>query len=163
MAALDVRIYPDPVLRSTCATVTEFDNRLRTFVQNLKETMYSFPGCVGIAAPQVGELIRLFLVDVSRRKKAKFNHGLMALVNPVILEKEGEAVSREGCLSVPEFTGNVCRATRILIEGQDLNGEPIAVQTEGFEAVAFQHEMDHLDGIIFLDRVRTSGTDIFRR
>ncbi|MDP8218735.1 MAG: peptide deformylase [Candidatus Theseobacter exili] len=163
MAVLDVRIYPDPVLRSICATVTEFDNRLRTFAQNLEETMYSFPGCVGIAAPQTGELIRLFLVDVSRRKKAKFNHGLMALVNPVILEKEGESVSREGCLSVPEFTGNVSRATRIFIEGQDLNGEPIAVQTEGFEAVAFQHEMDHLDGIIFLDRVRSSGTDIFRR
>jgi peptide deformylase len=163
MAVLDVRIYPDPVLRSTCATVTEFNNRLRTFVQNLEETMYSFPGCVGIAAPQVGELIRLFLVDVSRRKKAKFNHGLIALVNPVILEKEGESVSREGCLSVPEFTGNVSRAACILIEGQDLNGEPIAVQTEGFEAVAFQHEMDHLDGIIFLDRVRSFGTEIFRR
>ena len=163
MAVLDVKMYPDPVLRTACSPVDRFDEGFYRFIEDLKETMYSFPGCVGIAAPQTGRLLRVFLVDVSPRKKATVNHGLVIMANPVILHKEGDAVSREGCLSVPEYTGNVRRATSIVVEGQDMYGAPVAIRTEGFEAVAFQHEMDHLDGIIFLDRVRSSRTDVFRR
>ena len=162
MSILSVRIYPDPVLRDISQRVGSFNEDLILLINDMKETMYSFGGCVGISAPQIGQNLEIIIVDVSKHKKTTVHHGRVVLVNPVILHSEGEVVTREGCLSVPGFTGNVRRATHIMIEGQDVTGEPVAIQTEGFEAIAFQHEIDHLNGVVFLDRIR-SKKDIFKR
>ena len=120
------------------------------------------PGGVGIAAPQVGRFQRIAIVDVSGRKKTA-NHGRLILVNPEITHWEGYAVAREGCMSVPDFTGNVIRAEKIVLEAQNELGESNQWSMDGFEARAVQHEMDHLDGMLFLDRLVSRRNDLFRR
>ena len=125
--------------------------------------MRAGPGGVGIAAPQVNRFQRIVLVDCSVTRKPVPNHGLMVLINPEIGEWEGMAVGREGCMSVPDYTGNVIRAERVSVKALDLDGELREYQCEGFEARAVQHEMDHLDGILFLDRLVSRRNDLFRR
>jgi peptide deformylase len=125
--------------------------------------MRSHPGCVGLAAPQLDELVRLVAVDVSEHRKATTAHGELVLVNPRVTASDGAEVAREGCLSIPELTANVRRATHITVEAVDPAGEPVRVDTEGFEARCLLHEIDHLDGILFLDRVDSLATDVFRR
>lgn len=141
----------------------QFDDTLRAFIADLEETRLAGPGAVGIAAPQVAHFQRITIVDVSNTRKPVPNHGYMILVNPEITEWDGYEMGREGCLSVPDYTGNVIRATRIKLEAQDPWGEPLEFEMEGFEARAVQHEMDHLDGLLFLDRVVSRRTDLFRR
>src|SRR5262245_65597872 len=114
--------------------------------------MRSFPGCVGVAAPQIAELVRVVVVDVSEHRKATTSHGLLVLANPVVVESSGDELGREGCLSIPDLTANVRRATRIRVEAVTPEGEEVAIDTEGFEARALLHELDHLDGVLFLDR-----------
>ena len=126
---------------------------------DLVDTMRASPRCTGIAATQVGELVRVIAVDVSEHRKATTSHGLLVLANPVVVASSGAEVAREGCLSIPEFTANVRRATHVAIEA--LGGE--RVEAEGFEARSLLHEIDHLDGILFLDRVESLATDVFRR
>ncbi|MEE8260414.1 MAG: peptide deformylase, partial [Nitrospinaceae bacterium] len=109
MAVLDILVYPDPRLKEISKPVAQFDDSLRSFILDLEETMRAGPGGVGIAAPQVGRLERIVIVDVSGKPKIK-HHGRLVLINPKIISKEGSAVGREGCLSVPEYTGNVARA-----------------------------------------------------
>ncbi len=162
MAVLDVLTYPDPRLKEIAAPVERFDEALRAFVADLDETMRDGPGAVGIAAPQVGRLERIVIVDCSGRKNTP-NHGHMVLVNPEISEWDGYAVGREGCLSVPDYTGNVIRAERITLEAKDENGAAQSFELEGFEARAVQHEVDHLDGMLFLDRLVSRRSDLFRR
>jgi peptide deformylase len=123
--------------------------------------MRAGPGGVGIAAPQVGRLERIVIVDVSGKPKIK-HHGRLILINPEIISKEGTAVGREGCLSVPEYTGNVARAKFITLRAQDEFGKICEFQMERYEARAVQHEMDHLDGLLLLDRL-VSRRDLFRR
>ena len=118
---------------------------------------------VGIAAPQVGRFQRIVIVDCSRLRKPVPNHGNRVLVNPEIIHWDGYEIGREGCLSVPDYTGNVIRATRIGIKARDSRGEPLELAMEGFEARAMQHEIDHLDGLLFIDRVVSRRTDLFRR
>lgn len=123
---------------------------------------------MGIAAPQIGTLLRAIVVDVTwlppRKGKAPpKGHGRIALLNPKITQAEGSLTFREGCLSIPEFLADVQRASFVRVEGLDRNGNPAAYESEGFEAVALQHEVDHLDGILFLDRVSDIKTDLFRR
>jgi peptide deformylase len=131
---------------------------------DLLETMRSFPGCVGIAANQVGELARVIVVDLSEHPKAAdANHGLLQLVNPRITASAGAEVGREGCLSIPDYTANVKRAVTITLEALTPAGEPLEVESVGFEARCLQHELDHLDGLLFLDRVDSLKTDVFRR
>jgi peptide deformylase len=120
--------------------------------------MQSFPGCVGLAAPQIGELVRVAIVDCSAHPRAVDPHGLMVLANPRIAWREGDELGREGCLSLPELTGNVRRATAIRVEAQS-----VALTSAGFEARCIQHELDHLDGILFLDRVESLAHDLFVR
>ncbi|MHB1705402.1 MAG: peptide deformylase, partial [Acidithiobacillus sp.] len=132
------------------------------FVDDLMETMRAGPGGVGIAAPQVGRLQRIVVVDV-RPKLGDDCHGLMVLVNPELIAWEGVAVGREGCMSVPDFTGNVIRAEQIRVQAQDIHGKDRLYECAGFEARAVQHEMDHLDGLLFLDRLVSRKTDLFRR
>jgi peptide deformylase len=125
---------------------------------DLVETMRSFPRCVGVAAPQIGELVRVVAVDVTDHPKATTCHGLLVLVNPRVVLASGSEVAREGCLSIPDLTANVRRATRVVIEAGDR-----VIESEGFEARCLLHEIDHLDGILFLDRVDSLKTDVFRR
>jgi peptide deformylase len=127
--------------------------------------MRASPGCVGIAAPQVGMASRIIVVDVSthRRGGREENHGLLVLVNPEILSRGGKQLVREGCMSVPDYTANVQRAQWVLVDALDKEGKQTILEAIGFEAVAIQHEVDHLDGYLFLDRVSSIKTDLFRR
>jgi peptide deformylase len=126
--------------------------------RDLVDTMRSFDRCVGLAAPQIGELARVVAVDVRGHPRADTDNGLLVLVNPWIAEAEGSEVAREGCLSIPDLTANVRRATSIVVEHAEGS-----VRCLGFEARCVQHELDHLDGILFLDRVESLVDDVFRR
>jgi len=163
MAVLDILRYPDERLKQMAESVEQFDEKLKVFVTDLEETMRAGPGGVGIAAPQVGCMQRIVLVDVSGARKPVPNHGFMVLINPEITSWEGMKVGREGCMSVPDYTGNVIRAEKISLTALDINGEEFTFESEGFEARAIQHELDHLDGLIFLDRLVSRNKDLFRR
>ncbi len=159
MAVLPVLTYPDPRLKRVAEPVERFDDELRAFVADLECTMEAGPAAVGIAAPQVGRLQRLILVDVSSRPRAA-GHGRLVLINPEITAWEGHVVGREGCLSVPDYTGNVIRAERIRLAARDAHGVLTEYAMEGFEARVVQHEIDHLDGLLFLDRVVSRRADL---
>jgi peptide deformylase len=161
VAAREVLRYPHPSLKQRCEEI-EPGERLTQVAADLLDTMRSFPRCVGVAAPQIDELVRVVVVDVSEHKKATTSHGLLVLANPVVVESSGDELGREGCLSIPDLTANVRRATQIRIEALTPDGE-ITLDTEGFEARALLHEVDHLDGILFLDRVDSLTRDVFER
>lgn len=165
MAAREIRVYPDPILKEISQPAVPGEQGLDALVQDLIDTMYESGHSVGVAAPQIGALKRVVVVDVSGSKlgKKEENHGLLTLINPIILDRQGEKVWREGCMSVPDYTGNVSRAETIILQYTDRDGTPRAIRAGGFEAVAIQHEMDHLNGYLFLDRVSSSKTDLFRR
>jgi peptide deformylase len=131
--------------------------------QDLVDTMQASPACVGLAAPQIGVSRRAFALDVTGHPKTATCHGLVVLFDPVITRTEGREVGREGCMSVPDLTANVGRAVSLTVVGTSPEGERIEIVTEGFEARAFQHEIDHLDGALILDRVASLATDVFRR
>lgn len=165
MAVQEVLVYPDPRLKEICAPIDAFDETVTELLNDLVDTMVDAGHSVGIAAPQIGDLRRAAVVDVSKSKlgKKQENHGLLQMVNPIIIEKEGSNIVREGCMSVPDYTGNVTRAESIVVQFLDENGRHQVVRCKGFEAVAVQHELDHLDGFLFLDRVSSLKTDLFRR
>jgi peptide deformylase len=165
MAVKTVLVYPDPLLKEISAPIVNFDDSVRSLLQDLVDTMVAAGHSVGIAAPQIGDLRRAVVVDVSTSKlgKKQENHGLMQMVNPEIIEREGSCEAREGCMSVPDYTGNVTRAEAIVVQYQDENNHRCVIRTEGFEAIAIQHEIDHLDGLLFLDRVSSLKTGLFRR
>ena len=162
MAVLEILKLPDERLKQVSDPVESFDEELRAFVADLEDTRLAGPAAVGIAAPQVGRHQRILIVDVSGRPKTS-SHGHLILINPEITHWEGFEIGREGCLSVPDYTGNVIRATRIKLRAQDLEGASRVLEMEGFEARAVQHEMDHLDGLLFVDRVVSRRTDLYRR
>ena len=163
MAILDILTLPDQALKQESAPVTEFDDELRAFIDDLEETRRNGPAAVGIAAPQVGYFRRVVIVDCSTTRKPVPNHGRLVLVNPEITHWEGYEMGREGCLSVPDYTGNVIRATHIHLLAQDPYGHDLEFDMEGYEARAVQHEIDHLDGMLFVDRVVSRRTDLFQR
>jgi peptide deformylase len=163
MSVLDILVYPDERLKGESQPVEDFGQVFQDFIDELEETRLAGPGAVGIAAPQVDRQIRAVIVDVSKMKRPVPNHGHLVLVNPEITEWDGYEMGREGCLSVPDYTGNVIRATRIVLQAQDRHGEMRRYEMEGFEARAVQHEIDHLDGLLFVDRVVSRRSDIFRR
>ena len=163
MAILEILKLPDERLKQVSEPVTAFDEALRSFIADLEETRQNGPAAVGIAAPQVGMFKRVVIIDCSTTRKPVPNHGHMILVNPEITHWEGYEPGREGCLSVPDYTGNVIRATRIKLSAQDPYGEPLEYEMEGYEARAAQHEIDHLDGMLFVDRVVSRRTDLFKR
>ncbi|MEA3242539.1 MAG: peptide deformylase [Pseudomonadota bacterium] len=162
MAVLEILTYPDDRLRQVSEPVKQFDAALQACIDDLEETRLAGPGAVGIAAAQVAWFQRVLIVDVSGRKKTR-NHGHLILVNPEITEWDGFAIGREGCLSVPDYTGNVVRAERIQLDALDRDGNALCFEMEGFEARAVQHEMDHLDGLLFLDRLVSRRQDLFQR
>lgn len=163
MTILDILTIPDERLKQVSAPVEVFDDGLRAFIADLEETRKDGPSAVGIAAPQVGYFQRIVIVDCSQTRKPVANHGHLILVNPEITEWDGFELGREGCLSVPDYTGNVIRAERIKLKAQDAQGNLKEYEMQGYEARAVQHEVDHLDGILFLDRLVSRRADLFQR
>jgi len=156
--------YPHPVLKKVCHRVEIIDAKIQALVDDLLDTMHDGPGSVGVAAPQIGVTLRVCVVDVTANRRGKDNnHGQLCMINPEIVAREGLAVMREGCMSVPDYTGDVDRATAITVRFSEPDGTPREIEASGFEAVAIQHEMDHLDGILFLDRIMSLKTGLFRR
>ncbi len=153
---------PDERLRQKSQSVVKFDDELHQFVKVLEQAMLDGQGGVGIAAPQLGVFKRIVMVDCSLGLHKNKNHGRLIMVNPEIIAQDGEALGREGCLSVPEWVGIVPRARRITVRYQDLQGDLHELSTKAFEARVIQHEIDHLDGILFIDKV-VSTKDLIRR
>ncbi len=162
MAVLPILTYPHPLLKQKTGEMDCQNPEWERILSNLYDTMENHPSCVGLAAPQIGHLSRCIVVDVSRSPHPGKNHGLLKLVNPLILEASQWKISREGCLSFPNLLANVKRAQKILISAFNEKKQKIQMICVGFEAVAIQHEVDHLDGILFLDRIRSSK-DLFER
>ena len=164
MAVCDILIYPDQRLKTLCVPVAAGATDVAVLIQNLVDTMLASGHSVGVAAPQIGDLRRVAVVDVSRSKLGRDNHhGLLTMINPEIISRSGQKVMREGCMSVPDYTGNVTRSEEIVVEFLDRDNSERVIRASGFEAVAIQHELDHLDGLLFLDRVSSLKTDVFRR
>jgi len=151
--------YPDPILKQQAADVPDIDGALVSTIDDMVETMYAAPG-VGLAAPQIGLSQRVIVLDVDHEDKGKH---LLKIINPVIAETDGEIVWEEGCLSVLDYTAEVRRAARVLVRGWTPEGKEIAIEADDLLAVALQHEIDHLDGKLFLDRLSRLKRDLYKR
>jgi peptide deformylase len=150
----EVRRLPDHVLKEPAAPVDPADPAVVALADDLVDTMRVSPGCVGLAAPQIGVSLRVFSMDVTGHRKARSCTGLVVLANPVLVSAEDPRPAREGCMSVPDFTGDVRRPFRVTMTGVlPGSGEPVTVDADAIEARALLHELDHLDGLLFLDRV----------
>jgi peptide deformylase len=160
MAVLKVYKYPHSVLRQPCLPVDAFDDSLRQLVADMTDTMYSFGGAVGLAAPQIGITQRVLVIDLNAKTTRDRR---MVLVNPLILKASRNKLVREGCLSFPEYLANVKRATRVTVQAYDAHGTQQILDVEGLEAIAVQHELDHLDGVLMIDRISSLKTDWIRR
>ena len=157
---MEVLHHPSPVLRSRAAVVdVEADVELRDLIRAMAETMYDAPG-VGLAAPQVGVSRRLVVIDCAPKSEPP---QLLTCFNPELVAREGESCQEEGCLSVPGYFTSLTRSARVTVRFLDLQGEPVQMEAEGLLAVAFQHEIDHLDGILFVDRLSPLKKGIFRK
>jgi len=159
MAILAIRIYPDPILRVKCRPVAEIDARVKKLAADMVETMHAAPG-VGLAAPQVGVDLRLAVVDVTIGEDPSH---VQVLINPQVVERSGLESEVEGCLSLPGITDKVDRPQFVTVRAQDLEGRPIELKAEGFQARAICHEIDHLDGILFPDHLRGLRKERVRR
>jgi peptide deformylase len=160
MATLEILKYPNPILKKKTRTILKIDSAVRQLIQDMAETMYAAPG-VGLAAPQVGCPLRLAVVDVTPVDHPK---NLVVLINPEVIEAEGECSWEEGCLSIPEYTQEVKRKKRIVVRYQDLEGEKREiVGDDNLLSIALQHEIDHLDGILFIDRISRLKRSLFRK
>lgn len=157
MALLDILVYPDPRLRRQAAEVTTFDDDLARFAEDMAETMYHAPG-IGLAAVQVNDLRRLIVVDVSEH-----HDDLRVLVNPRVVARDGEQEYEEGCLSVPGVYAPVTRAEHIRVTAKTVQGEDIEFDADGLLAVCIQHEIDHLDGKVFVDYLSRLKQDRIRK
>jgi peptide deformylase len=158
-----VLIYPDSALKRISEPVDALSNFLCEAVTDLRDTMIASGHSVGIAAPQIGLPLRIVLMNASLGRKPCENHGEMILINPEITDYDGLIRTREGCMSVPEFTGDVNRAAKVTVSYLDALMTQKTLTAEGFEAVILQHEIDHLDGILFIDRVISRKRDLYRR
>ena len=159
MAVIEIRKYPESVLKKKAEPVTTFDDRLQQLVDDMVETMYAAPG-VGLAAPQVGISKRLAVIDISSRDE---QYPLIVLINPCIIESEGEIYFEEGCLSLPEYTAKVRRAESLVVQAQDREGRKIEIEAGGLLSIAMQHELDHLDGILLIDRISPIKREFFKK
>ena len=161
MAIREIHTFPDAVLKRPAEAVTDIDGTIAALVEDMAETMYAAPG-IGLAAPQVGVSQRILVLDVPHKDEGPGKR-LMKLVNPEIVERDGSIVWEEGCLSVPDFTAPVTRAKRILLRAWTPEQKEIEIEAEELLAVALQHEIDHLDGKLFLDRLSRLKRDLYRR
>ena len=154
---------PHHVLKRVSEPVKDIGPEELALAADLLDTMAASPSCVGVAAPQIGVSRRAFCVDVTGHRKADSCHGALVLFNPVLVLAANREAAREGCLSVPDLTGNVVRATEVVVSGLTPEGRTRVIEANAFEARALLHELDHLDGLLFLDRVGSLATDVFRR
>jgi peptide deformylase len=161
VTVLSVVRLPEPVLKRPAEEVGPITEDVRRLCIDLVETMRASPACVGLAAPQVGAGLRVFCVDVTGHKKARSCHGTVVLIDPEVVAAGPSAPGREGCMSVPDLTGEVARATDLVVRGRTPEGLERVLRVDAFEARAFLHELDHLDGLLFLDRV--TGGRLFPR
>jgi peptide deformylase len=159
MAILEIKKYPEKVLKQKALPVTTFDQDLQALIDDMIETMYAAPG-VGLAAPQVGESKRLAVIDISSKEE---KIPLLVLVNPVIVDSEGVIEFEEGCLSIPEYTTIVKRAEKVLVRAQDRGGDAIEIEGTDLLAIALQHEIDHLEGILLIDRISPIKREFFKK
>jgi peptide deformylase len=160
MAVLRILTYPDPRLRKRSIPVERIDKQIEKLLDDMAETMYNAPG-IGLAAPQVGVNLRVIVVDISPREEN--SPGLIELVNPEIILAEGEQIGEEGCLSIPGFVSEVRRKARVVVRGLDRKGKLVEIEGTGLLARAFQHEIDHLDGILFIDRLSRLKRELFKK
>ncbi len=157
-----VIVEPDPVLSRAAAAIGALSDAARSLAVDLVDTMYASPACVGLAAPQIGVPLRAFALDVGGHKLAGANHGRIVMFDPVVAERSGSEVAREGCMSVPHLTCDVSRAGAVVVRGLGVDGQSLTIEAVGFEARAIQHEIDHLDGMLIIDRA-TGPRGIFPR
>lgn len=162
MAVRPVVQLPDPVLKTPARVVERIDDAARSLAADLVDTMRVSPGCVGLAAPQIGVPVRAFVVDVTGHRKARSCHGEFVLFNPEVVLAHGPVVAREGCMSVPDLTGDVARCSLVVVRGITPEGDDRVLEVDAFEARAVLHELDHVDGFLFLDRV-ASAESVFAR
>jgi len=160
MSILKIYEYPDPVLRKKTVKVTAFDEELTKLVEDMADTMYDAPG-IGLAAPQIGRSVKLIVVDTTVQIDGEKEY--MSIVNPEIIAHEGIQLDEEGCLSVPELTANVKRYKRITVSYQNLEGHTQEFSTEGRFSVVLQHEIDHLNGILFLDHLSSLKRGLYKK
>ncbi len=159
----EVVVYPDRRLKSPAVPIRTVGPAARRLAVELVATAGAYPRTVGLAAPQIGAMWRMILVDCTGHKQVPEPRSPRILVNPRVTASEGGEVGREGCLSLPDITANVRRATRIEITALGLDGEDVRLELEGFEARVVLHEIDHLDGVLILDRVASLASDVFPR
>jgi len=160
VTVLDILTYPDKFLKKQTTPVENIDGALQTVFDDMAATMYVAPG-VGLAAPQVGIGRSFIIYDIAPQDD---RHNLHVLINPRIVTSEGEIISEnEGCLSVPDFRADVKRAERVLVEGVDREGNPLRFEAEGMLAIVIQHELDHLDGTLFIDQISALKRQIYKR
>jgi len=155
----NILTYPNPELKKKSAPVAIINDSVRALAQDMVETMYDAPG-VGLAAPQIGVLQRVIVIDISATDEPP---GLIVAINPVIVHAEGEAYEEEGCLSVPKYAANVRRHSSVVVKALNLDGVECTWRAEGLLAIAFQHEIDHLDGILFVDHLSPLKRELFQR
>ena len=159
MAVRPVRIYGDPVLRQKALPVETFDDTLRSLVEDMRETMHAYRG-IGLAANQIGVLQRVLVIDVPLEGDRRAD---LALVNPVLSDRKGSMTDEEGCLSIPGLYDDVRRAETLHVEAQDVAGERLVFDAEGYLARVMQHEVDHLDGVLFVDRLSLLKRQFLRK
>ena len=159
MAVLDIKKYPSPVLKKKAAPVSVFDEALQQLIDDMVETMYAAPG-VGLAAPQVGVSKRLAVIDISSRDE---KYPLIVLINPSIVRSDGEIEFEEGCLSIPEYTAKIRRSENLIVRAHDREGTEVEIEADGLLAIAFQHEIDHLDGLLLIDRISPIKREFFKK
>jgi peptide deformylase len=151
MALREVLQFPDPRLKRVSEPVTEITDAIRELARDMCEVMYDEPG-IGLAAPQVGEALRMFVIDTEWSNEG-IDRNPVVMINPELLSREGRITWEEGCLSVPDYNAEVERSARVVVRAIDLDGKEIVEEAEGLRAVCLQHEYDHLDGILFIDRI----------
>ncbi|OGP49249.1 MAG: peptide deformylase [Deltaproteobacteria bacterium RBG_13_43_22] len=159
MAFLEICKYPDPVLQKKAKPVQDIDASLPKLIEDMIETMYQAPG-IGLAATQVGKLIRVIVFDQNPREEGR---NPSCLINPEIIEGEGEQTLEEGCLSVPEYFSEVKRKAKVTVRGLNAKGKPVEICGEGVLATVLQHEIDHLDGILFIDHISALKRALYKK
>ncbi len=159
MATRPILLYPSPVIRKMSAPVTSIDERLQRLIDDMIETMYAAPG-IGLAAPQVGALTRVIVLDPRDQRRAG---GLITLINPETIAAEGTTAKEEGCLCIPGVREEVTRSERVVVRAYDRNEREIVVEGSGLRARILQHEIDHLDGVLFIDRLGTAKREMISR
>jgi peptide deformylase len=159
MAVRKILTYPDTVLRERAEPVTNIDGKCQQLIDDMADTMYHAPG-IGLASNQVGEPYRIIIFDTLFKDQL---NDAVVVINPEIIEAEGEVVNEEACLSVIDYSAEVKRAERVTVQGLDREGNPITLEKEGLAAIVLQHEIDHLNGILFIDHITKLKRELYKR